>query len=312
MRTIGGFACLVLILLAGSVKRTDSNYRVAPPPRSSNDPETRLLQTRLKTIETAFASGDYIAAAAAQAGYLDAERLHANALALAFLNNLGSCRFALFQYRRAADAYLQARNIAEATGDSKIILLDANLSSLYLKMNRLDDAAQALERSLKYLQRSELSKYRAKLFLQLAVVRAGQDRMAEAIQLFAVGIDSAYERGDDAAAAQGWDLLGTEFLRRRQLPEAERSLTESFRIRKLHRLRNLDSSYLNLGNLRLAQGDITAASYLLDHAVSRVSNPDSLVSPYSVYHARGEARMAQNRLSDAFADFGIALDFARR
>ena len=164
MRTIGGFACLVLILLAGSVKRTDSSYGVARSPRSDNNPEIRLLQIRLKAIENSFASGDYIqAAAAAQAGYLEAERLHANAQALAFLNNLGSCRFALFQYRQAADAYLRARNIAEAIDDPKIILLDANLSSLYLKMNRLDDAAQALERSLKYLQRPELSKYRAKL-----------------------------------------------------------------------------------------------------------------------------------------------------
>ena len=50
-----------------------------------------------------------------------------------------------------------------------------------------------------------------------------------------------------------------------------------------------------------------STSYLWDRAIQRHSDPESLV----VYHARGEVRMAQGKVAEAFADFR-QLDLARQ
>jgi hypothetical protein len=68
-------------------------------------------------------------------------------------------------------------------------------------------------------------------------------------------------------------------------------------------------SYGALGYLRQAQGDLAAAAALFDRAVKSVgvASPSAL---WSAYYDRGQVKLAQSRLSEAFADFGAALKSA--
>jgi len=83
------------------------------------------------------------------------------------------------------------------------------------------------------------------LLIQLAIVRARQDRMPEAAELFRQGTDGADRAGDLELYAIGWNRLGEEFLKHGDLPQAEAALLEAYRVQKLHHLA-LDSSYRNL------------------------------------------------------------------
>ena len=73
----------------------------------------------------------------------------------------------------------------------------------------------------------------------------------------------------------------------------------------------MDSSYRNLGRLRLAQGDLASASALLDRAVELAARPQGPIPSWDVYHFRGRVRLAQGRLREALEDLRIAARLAR-
>jgi CHAT domain-containing protein/Flp pilus assembly protein TadD len=228
------------------------------------------------------------------------------------LTSLGNCYFALFRYRKALDTYLEARQVAEAARDTANLGdLDVNISSLYFVMGDLEAAIGSAEEGLAHFNRQSFSGHRVRCLILLAVLRARQGRMHDAVQLAAEAIDTAYREGDLATVAEAWDHLGEEYLGRGELAAADRALTEAFRVRMVHHLNRLDYSYLNLGNLRLAEGDPASASRLLDRAVERQKQPESMETLWNIYHARGRAKMAQGRLEEAFSDFRKALDLAR-
>jgi CHAT domain-containing protein len=76
-------------------------------------------------------------------------------------------------------------------------------------------------------------------------------------------------------------------------------------------LRSIESSYRNLGILRLKQGDAHAASVLLDRALALSQEPGGLRPNWDVYYARGWVRLEQNRLDAAMDDLRIAARLAR-
>lgn len=305
---------MVLALLGGSVKTTGPDVGAAEAPRDGKGLLSPAIKDRLNQTEQLFFAGEYArAAAAAESGRRDAMAAGQIRVAVQFLNDIGNCRLALLDYPSALESFLQARRLSEAAGNLAVLpLLDSNLSALYLKMDQVDEAAQVAERSRKYAELKQNLPYRAKLLHQLATIRARQGRMDLAAALFREAIDAAWSRDDPATAASAWDALGNEYLRRGDTARAEPALTESFRVRKLHQLRNLDASYLHLGLLRLAQHDLRSAETLLDEAVRRQAHPDSLVSVWLMRHALGRVRLAQGRLAESVEDLAAAVDLARR
>jgi CHAT domain-containing protein len=228
-------------------------------------------------------------------------------------NNLGASYFATFRYGEAVRAFLQARTIAEAIHDwASLGALNTNISGIYLEMGDLDAAVAAAQQGADVSARKGFPGGRSKALLQLGVLRARQGRLDDAMTLVADSIRFADQQGDLSAVARAWDRLGDELLKQGRLEQADRALTEGFRLRQVHRLSNRDSSYLNLGRLRLAQGDAHSATILLDQAVKGQRHPDSLIPVWNIFQARGRARQAQGRLQEAFADFGAALDLARQ
>ena len=226
------------------------------------------------------------------------------------LANVGACQFALHRYRPALQSFLEAYHQAEAVNDrSAAALMDVNIASLYMELGELDAAAEWIQGTIKRLNSTDRIRLPG-ILIQLATLRARQDRMPEARLLFNEGIEAADRAGDLNLYAIGWNRLGEEFLKRGELARAEGPLLEAYRIRKLNHLA-LDVSYRSLGRLRLEQGDLTSAAALMDRAVELSGQPGGGIPTWDIYHYRGRVRMAQGRLRDALADLRIALRLAR-
>jgi CHAT domain-containing protein/tetratricopeptide (TPR) repeat protein len=232
-------------------------------------------------------------------------------LAARAAGNIGGCQFALRQYQPALHSFLEARRRAEAAGDtSAAAAFSANIASLYSEMGNLEAASQWMQGSLERLSPQDRPEQMPKLLIQMAILRARQNLMPEAIQLFARGIDAADRAFNLELYTLGWNRLGAEFLQRHDLSAAEAPLLEAYRVRKLNHLA-MDSSYRNLGLLRMEQGDLTSASNLLDRAVELSALPQGGIPTWDLYHHRGRVRLAQGRLPDAVADLRIAVRLAR-
>ena len=272
-------------------------------PDSGNRTAVRLFQT-----------GRYMEAARLfRAAHREALARKDYAKAVSSMNDLAGCYFATFQYREAMRCYLEGKRLAQA-GDTRGHLpgLLANISSLYLQLGEVRAAEHAAEESLGSLAAGAAPQYRPLLLFQLGQVyfRAGkQDRGA---RMYREGIEEAAQRGDVEAQARGWDRYGWELLFVRDLDGAERALCEAFRLRRLQHSSSIALSYPKLGLLRLAQGDLPSAEVLLERAVQASRLAANTIPPWSVYHARGQLRMAQGRTSEALDDFRAALALARR
>ena len=315
MSKTGGLSCFFLILAAvGSVPSSDPARTGPLKPSSDRRTNQRSVPPRLTEAYRLLQDGKYLQAQELyRAVYEEARAQGATERAGRCLTAIGNCLFATFRYREALKNYVDARAFAEAAGDwANLGSLNVNISGLLLQMGDLDAAAHSAEEARADFKREDFAGGSSRCLIQLAVIRARQGRMEESAALVHEAVDSAYRDGDLAAVAQAWDHLGEEYLTRGQLAEAEAALTEAFRLRKLHHLSKLDSSYLNLGRLRLAQGDLRSASRLLDEAIGRQANPDSLTTVWSLYHARGQARLAEGSTGGAFADFQKALTLVRQ
>jgi tetratricopeptide (TPR) repeat protein len=226
------------------------------------------------------------------------------------LGNVGACQFALHQYRQALRSFLAAHGQAEASRDpSAAAIFDVNIASLYAELGELDAASEWIQGTLKRIGSDDVNKL-PQVLIQLATLRARQDRMPEAQRLFTQGIEAADRAGDLNLCAIAWNRLGEEYLKRGELARAEPPLLEAYRIRKLNRL-PMDVSYRSLGRLRLEQGDLTSAATLLDRAVELSGQARGGIPTWDIYHYRGRVRMAQGRLPDALADLRIAVRLAR-
>ena len=233
--------------------------------------------------------------------------------ALRCLNGLGGAQFALLKYREAMQSYLEARRLAQRLGrDDLLVGIHTNLSSLYLQQQDLNAGARAAEQALHALRRAGPVKSGSLARTQAAVLYARQGNMEAALPLFREALEESESRGDERTLGLIWDQLGYELLARGRLGEAEKTLLEGFRIRKLNGLSDLQYSYYTLGMLRLAQGDAATARRLLDEALARLSGAPVTLAVWRVYYERGRASMQMGLPGEALADFRTAVELARR
>ena len=236
---------------------------------------------------------------------------HVDDLAARAIADIGGTQFALHQYQAALRSYLEATRLATAANDSSSAAVFAmNIAHLYSEMGALEMASQWTQGALERLSAKTRRDQMPQVLMQLAILRARQDRMPEALKMFGQGIDAADRTGRVELSANGWNRVGEEFLTHGELAAAEPALLEAYRIRKLNHL-SLDSSYRNLGRLRLEQGDLAAASALLDRAVELSARPQGPIPLWDVYHYRGRVRLAQGRLREAVSDLRISVRLAR-
>jgi CHAT domain-containing protein len=322
LKTAKVWACCLLVLpLVGTLSRSVPNFRaksllLAKEKFAPASPFKALMQEG----GVLFSAGRYVAA---RSRFESARQLAMasgrNDLAANATSNTGGCEFALHDYQAALHSYLDARRMAGDTG--AVAVFDANIASLYAQRGEVDSAVQWLQGGVKRITGSWISFLpqmqieMGSLLIRQAILKSAPSppdplRMKEAFTLFRQGIDGADRAGNRALYAIGWNRLGEEFLRNNDLRGAERALLESYRVRKLSNL-PLDSSYWDLGELRLAQGDFTSASALLDRAVELAEGPQGPMPNWRVYDSRGRVRLAQGRLREALDDLRVAVRLAR-
>jgi CHAT domain-containing protein len=305
--------CLLVVPLVGTVLSSVPKSRA----HILETPEARAARrgpilTLLRSAAEVYRTGRYRDAMRGfESTRTAALQAHVPDLAARALGNIGGCQFALHQYGAALESFRNSIREAAAAGDkSAAAVFDANVASLYSEMGELDAAAQWIQGSLSRLNAQDRRQHAPGIIIQLATIRARQQQMEEARRLFSEGIAAAYASDDLDLAANGWNRIGEEYLKQNELAEAEGPLLEAYRIRQLHKIA-LDSSYRSLGRLRLEQGDLDAASALLDRAVELAASSHGLLPTWDVYHYRGRVRLAQGRLREALDDLRIAVRLAR-
>lgn len=305
---------LIIIPIAGTLVRS------VPPARrpalvtaSQKNVRRNALHAQLKKTAQLYHADSFLACAnVAQQGSNDAFACGELRIAAQFLTNLGSCQFALHEYRTALDTYLNARKTATSVSDTATAgKLEINISSLYLYLGETDAAMAAFERSKAQLSGAERIKQLPKLLDHLANLQADRGQLDEAFHLYRQGIEAAARAGDLEMYAFGCNQLGYEYLKYQRFELADRALLEGYFVRKLNHLHNMESSYWNLGMLRLAQNDLQSASVLLDRAVALSHAPGASRPKWDVYSARGQVRLRQNKLPDALDDLRNAVRLIR-
>ena len=303
--------CLLLLPLFGTVPDAVPKIRAKRLTPLQEDLRQRLLVV-LRQSTALFNNEEYEGAEAGfESVYTQASRGNLDKLAARALANMAGCRFARRQFKPALDFYLKSYQLARSAGDdSAVAALEGNIASLYSEMGELEPAAEWMSGVIERLKGSDRAEQLPKIMMQLAGVRASQGRLSESLDLYRRGVDAASSNGAEELAALGWNHMGDELLKAGRPGEAEPYLIEAYRIRKLHRYA-LESSYVDLGWLRLEQGDLESASALLDRALEIALRPGSPAPVWDVYQYRGQLRLAQGRLEDALSELRTARDLAR-
>ena len=158
-------------------------------------------------------------------------------LAARALMNVGYCQFAHRQYQPALHTFLEARCLAQSAGDTNATaIVDANVGSLYRKWEISMPPCNGPSTAFENMSGEDRKLHLHEIQISLAAIRARQNRMPEAIDLFCQGIDGADRAGNLAFYTVACNRLGEELLRHHFLPEAESALLEAYRVRKLHHL----------------------------------------------------------------------------
>jgi len=307
-------ACgLLVLLLTGTAPRTVPHTGVESRESAAEVTPSRkqVLQQIQEGIEL-FGTDRYVEAAQQfELAKKAAVKARLDDLVARAVGDIGSTQFALHQYQAALQSFLEGQRLAQAAKDrNAAAAFGINIASLYVEMGALEAATQWTQGTLERMSGADRRQQMPKLLIQMATLRARQDRMSEALRMFGEGIEAAERAGYVELSAIGWNRIGEEFLKRGELAAAEPALLEAYRIRKLNHL-PLDSSYRNLGRLRLEQGDLAAASALLDRAVELASSPHGPIPSWDAYHYRGRVRLAQGRLRDAVSDLRSSMELAR-
>ena len=245
-------------------------------------------------------------------GYRQASLQGHSASAVRFLNGIGAAYLADLRYRAAIREFTTARQLARSLKDWEIAgIVSVNIASLCFQMGDFSSAAENSAQALAALSRVPHSRHRGQALAQRAMLSAWAGDFASALPDFTEALREADRQGDIAFQSLVLNQLGYEYLNRGRLDEADRVLTEGFRLRVLAKSREIGPSYRALGLLRLAQGDFASSDALLRQAVLSAERNPGRVPSWSVYHARGELRIRQHRLPEAVRDFAKALELAR-
>jgi CHAT domain-containing protein/Tfp pilus assembly protein PilF len=304
--------CLILMPVAGTVGPEGASAEsAAGRPTFSEKPSLAVLRSHAASL---FGTARYREAARAyRFGYEEAVREGEYASAVRFLNDSAAALLSSFAYRDAMRTFQEARRLAEGLHDRETCgMVSVNLASLYLQMGNLSGALAEARRAVESLEKVPGSVYRAEALAQMAKLKARDGDLDAALPLFCAAARAAEAQGYVALKALVLNQLGYEYLNRGRLEEADRAMTEAFRLRLLSRDPSIGQSYRALGLLRVAQGRLESAEVLLEAALAAWKRHPGRVPNWAAYHARGRLRMAQGRLPEAIRDFRHALVLARQ
>ena len=302
--------CLILTLwMVGS--RSATTIRTGLPDSSPLwDQDPRKIQKNALRYREA---GDFVTAEKLYSeGYRESVRLGDKLAAVRYLMSAAGCQLLTFRYRGALSAYLQARDLAASIQDrADLGAIAVNLSSVYLQVWDFNAALRTGEEALAAASNGARSYSQPYLLLQMGRLHTMLgDGGAETF--FADGIEAARAQGNTALEAQGWDYLAEERLAGERLDGAEYAILEGFRLRVFFSPRALGLSYGLLGALKLAQGNLGAASRFTDRSVQAALRGAPSWPQHLLQEQQGRIRLARGEVGAALGDFSSALDAAAR
>jgi tetratricopeptide (TPR) repeat protein len=228
-----------------------------------------------------------------------------------FLSNLSSCQFALFQFRAALGTMKEARGLAKKIGDNgDAALIDSNMSSLFLEMGNLQEAANMAEEGLSYSEGPAAGK-RAPLFSLLGVIRTEQHRFNDAEREFQRAIDLAQNVKDYDLEALTWDKRALARDKAGNYQQAEQAANRALDLGKRRKLGSVAYSYMILGTIRAAEGNTGAALEALNESEDALNQPGNATIPWLVYMERGKIKIQAADYRAALGDLRKALALAR-
>jgi hypothetical protein len=226
-----------------------------------------------------------------------------------FLNALAGSYLVLHEYRKALDVYEEAREVARRCGNAEAeAVVGLNLASLYSLLGDVDAAAQELreaQRSLPAKSRFWANYYASESQLALRM-RDGDEVLRTAER----GMDVADEQGNAEVRAALAEDLGLLWMERREFDRAEEALLEAYRLRRLHRLRDVEPVLIALSRLALERGQAGRAEWLARLAGNSRADSRSSASPWQSAFALAQSIAAAGRQHEALRAYRRALDIA--
>ena len=252
------------------------------------------------------------AARSFEEGYQQARQEGQTRAGIRFLNNLAGARLQVFDYSGAMSAYLESRRLAEqAALNDTVPLINANIALLYGLMGEHLKSAEIAETALRALPPAS-QKFRGTMLQILGDSLTLGGRIERGTALLLEAAEEADRWKEPSQTASALDHLGYWYLTRGQLNEADRYLSEAFRIRRLRVPGEVYLCYPKLGKLRLEQKRYAEALALLNQSLeSRRSDPGKFPL-HRVHGDRALARLAVGDRPGARADFLQALQLVRR
>lgn len=234
----------------------------------SKNPSVRLDLEQLKEAAALFSASRYSEAEALFRSARELASLHADLQSyLRLTSNVAGCRYALFDYQGAVALYqeVHAKALAAREFETAGVAL-INLSSVYSSLWEPDASDTSIREAGKLLRRQ--NRFYAVLKAQESAMEARRLDRPAAMRAAREAVEAADARGDHSLVAQVWNRIGLMELAAHSTGQAEAYLTEALRLRLLHRLPMLESSYRALARLRLSQGRPHDALHLLRAAES--------------------------------------------
>lgn len=302
---------LLFILLALSVS-TVGTIRKSPP-KSSTPPVTPPdLRELIISANKLFAARDFVHAAALyRKGLTLSSARNELRVKAKFLQGLGNCHLLTTEYQTAVAEYLEARKLSIVSEDwTTVALVSTNLYTAYSRMGDLASASQSMQEALASMPWAQLKDNLPHVLINLANAKSKQGNAAEAEQYFGAAIAAADDLGDTKSSVEAWSGLGHHHLIRKELAEADHAYTRAFYLRKIAKVGGPAGSYIDLGMLRLAQGDWQSAIRFLEGGIA-VARRQPIGFPVMVFYKYlGRARAAGGNLPGALADLETAIVLA--
>jgi CHAT domain-containing protein len=296
----------ILLLLAFLTLSLNGSHSY--PPKTSQQFESTVTKLRALMLSGHFAEAipEYRRAAdAAKAANLPNYEVK-------FLNNLGVCQFALFQFQPALSTMSETRKLAKQIGERQTTaVLDANISSLFSQLGNDAEAAQSAREGILYADSVEPAR-RSLLFGQLGKIQSRMGNMDDAERSFRQAIEIAGQADNSRSAAWAWDSLAYARWKSGRLSSAADAASQGLAVRKQFHVGGVESSYMLLGGIRADQGDLPAALELMDEAVKALQQPGPLTPPWIIYKERGRVKMLSGDLESALDDLRSGLASARK
>lgn len=218
--------------------------------------------------------------------------------ATVILNNIGSMEFALLDFKRAINSFLEARRLAEQQLDSDdLAVIGFNLAGLYVELGDGEAADRAAQLALKALGDRDPAHQKCLLVGILGKVGALQKRWGPAVAYFQQAIELT-PPNDKRVLARGWQSLGEAQLDAGDVSAADKSLGAALDLRIHSHDPYLALTYERLSEVKLAQHDPTAAAKLLSLAIA-APKKDAEIPLWPIYLLRGRIFLELGRHEEA-------------